>query len=114
MKAWMAIATTLGIIVATLILVSIVNAVAGNGDPEARPGDILGFLVIICSAIWVGIDAHRIETRKYQLNGVCRFIGQEKPITAAIGCLFLWVIAFPIYLITKGQITRGEIPLKQK
>lgn len=92
MKPGAAILTTLGILV-VIVLASQIHAA-------------LGSLIVLGTTIWAGIDASKIELRKYKLNGV------TSPATTVIACLFLWVIAFPWYLINKGKIERGEATLK--
>lgn len=92
MRPVAAILTTLGLLVAILVA-SQVHAAFGS-------------LIVLGTTIWAGIDASKIELRKYKLNGV------TSPATTVVACLLLWVIAFPWYLINKGKIARGEAMLK--
>lgn len=64
------------------------------------------FLVVIGTSIWVGVDASHLGVRRGRLAG--------SPLDMGVGswvvcCLFLWVIAFPCYLVARGkyQAMRG-------
>src|SRR4051812_19221764 len=60
------------------------------------------FLLVIGTTIWVGIDAGN------------RDWSQEKratrPAAWVIGCLFLWIVFFPYYLVKRsGTTKKGEL-----
>lgn len=58
------------------------------------------YLLVIGCGIWVYFDAKAIGARKGLLPGFFN-IG---PIGWALGTLLLWIIAFPLYLIKRGDI----------
>jgi len=90
----MAILITLGILVVSIVL-------SYNVHP------LFGFVIWLGTTIWAGVDAGKIELEKYRVNGV------TTSTNTVLGCLFLWIIAFPWYLINKGKIARGEVELKK-
>lgn len=65
----------------------------------------LGVVFFLGTIIWATVDAQKIELKKYQLHGI------TTPFNTFLGCLLLWLIAFPWYLINKGKIARGEAKL---
>lgn len=68
----------------------------------------LGWAVFLGSSIWAGVDAGKIQLKKYKVGG------PSSPAITVIGCLLLWVVVFPWYLINKGKILRGEVSLKEE
>jgi len=94
MKTGMAILTTLGFLFAMVVL--------GGIDP------VFLWAIFLTTSVWASIDASRISMKKYQLNG------PAGPISTLLGCLLLWIVVFPWYLVNKGKIARGEMPLKDK
>jgi hypothetical protein len=93
MKTGMAILATVGI----LIVMSIAWAI--------HP--FLGFAILVGSTIWAGVDAGKIEIKKYKVGG------PTTPAWTVIGCLLFWIVVFPWYLVNKGKIVRGEAPLRE-
>ncbi len=65
-------------------------------------------LIVLGSSIWAGIDSQKIGLIKYK-SGI-----SYHPVVLFIGLLLLWIIAFPWYLIVRGQILSGTIVLKDK
>jgi len=58
------------------------------------------FLVfVIASSFWVYFDAKTIGVKKGQVKGLAN-IG---PFGWLIGCLFLWIIGFPLYLAKRPE-----------
>jgi hypothetical protein len=52
------------------------------------------FLLYVTTSLWVLVDAKTIETKKGGING----LGNMGPLGWFLSCIFLWVIAFPLYL----------------
>ena len=92
MKAGKAILISLGILVIAII--------AGMFRPEGP------YIVILITALWAAIDAYRIGLSKYKVGG------PTGPVITFLGCVLLWILVFPWYLINKGKIARGEAVLK--
>lgn len=59
-------------------------------------------LIMLGSAAWAYSDAERIGLERYRT-------GLRSPVAVAVGCIFLWVIAFPWYLHVRHQITSGRM-----
>ena len=62
--------------------------------------------ILIGTSIWAGVDASKIELSKYKVGG------PTSTAFTVLGCLFLWIVVFPWYLVNKGKIARGAVPLK--
>ena len=90
-----AILITLGLFILMVLITAITDSTGGMG------------LIIIGSSIWAAFDASKIEAKKYKI-----FLGG--PVQTFFGCLLLWIVAFPLYLHTKGKIERGGAELKEK
>jgi hypothetical protein len=60
-----------------------------------------GYIIWVGTSIWAGWDAHQIGLSKYKLNVA------TSPATTFLGCLLLWIVIFPWYLVNKGKIARG-------
>ncbi|HEV7588973.1 MAG TPA: hypothetical protein VGO40_12725 [Longimicrobium sp.] len=63
-------------------------------------------LTVIGSALWVYFDARKLGLSRYRTG----LIGPE---VATIGCLGVWIIAFPWYLSARHKILHGLLPLKE-
>jgi hypothetical protein len=72
----------------------------------AMEAPALQALMIIGSALWVYFDARKLELSKYRT-------GLVSPEVVTIGCLGLWLIAFPWYLSARHKIANGLLPLKE-
>ncbi len=59
----------------------------------------LVWLVVVVSAIWVYVDARSIGVRKGLVTG----LGDMGPVGWAVSTLFLWIVAFPLYLVKRRQ-----------
>jgi len=93
MNPGMAILTTLGILVFGMI-----------GSSLTSP--IFFILIYLGTSIWAGIDACLINLNKYEVDG------PTGPVVTFLGCLLLWIVTFPWYLVNKGKLARGAAPLK--
>lgn len=60
-------------------------------------------IVILGTSIWVFIDARNIGVKKGLITGIANM----SPVMWLISCLFLWIIAFPIYLIKRPELKRA-------
>ena len=60
------------------------------------------WLLVIGSSIWVFFDATTIGVKKGQVSGVA----DMSPIGWLLGCLLLWIIAFPLYLSKRSEFQR--------
>lgn len=90
MKPWQAIIVT--------IVVMIIMVIANRTE-------VFG-VIIIASAIFVGIDAGKIKTKNYSYK-----FWPKSPVVWAICVWLFWIICFPAYLIIRGKIKSGQIPL---
>lgn len=66
-------------------------------------------LVVLGSSVWVLIDAHRLGLRAGR-DGKRRLLSND-PATWFFGCILLWIVVFPLYLVarTKSRGGRWEI-----
>jgi hypothetical protein len=60
------------------------------------------WLLVIGSSIWVFFDATTIGVKKGQVSGVA----DMSPGGWLLGCLLLWIIAFPLYLSKRSEFKR--------
>ena len=68
------------------------------------------FVIIASSAVWVYIDAKKLNTEKYKRT----FLSPPAwPFGAAFMVFMLWIIVFPMYISYRKKIINGEIPLKE-
>jgi hypothetical protein len=58
------------------------------------------WLAILGSAIWVGFDAHTLGVKRGRLGGGTLDMGVASWVVC---CLFIWVIAFPCYIVARGR-----------
>lgn len=65
------------------------------------------YLFVIGSTVWVGVDASRLGVRRGRLPGSAF----DMSVTSwVICCLFLWIIAFPCYLVARGRYQQLPAP----
>lgn len=83
-----------------LLLVVVVSALA---EPLQAP--VLPIFMLIGTAIWVYFDARKHDLERYKT-------GLIAPEVVAIGCILLYIVAFPWYLSTRHKIRTGQMPLK--
>lgn len=62
------------------------------------------FLIVIASAVVVGIDASKLGAGKHKLGGMA----DTSPITWALGVLFLWIVVLPVYLIYRPKLVAAS------
>lgn len=62
-------------------------------------GDRAVYVTVIVSSIWVFLDAKKIGVRKGQVSGICNM----GPGAWFLTNLFLWIIAFPAYLVKRNS-----------
>lgn len=60
------------------------------------------WLLVIGTSIWVFFDASAIGVKKGQVSG----LADMSPAGWLLACLFLWIIAFPIYLSKRSDFQR--------
>jgi hypothetical protein len=89
----------LGVTFALLVAIAIINAVAGT--PWA------GLLVVLATALWAAMDSSQLGLHKY--SG-----GIDHPILAFLVVGGLWIVCFPLYLVTRSRCIAGELKLKKK
>lgn len=65
--------------------------------------DVLFLLVVLGSSVWVLIDAKRIGVRKGLVDGIAN-IG---PWGWFFGCILLWIVVFPLYLIKRDTLKKA-------
>ena len=74
---------------------------------------VLGPLGFLVTALWAAIDSHRIELHKYKITG--SFVPSFGNSWSVFLFVFLlWVYCFPAYLIIRGKILKGIIPLRNE
>ena len=70
-------------------------------------------LGVLVTALWAAIDSHRIEIHKYKITGsFVPSFGNSWSVFLFV--LLLWVYCFPAYLIIRGKILKGIIPLRNE
>lgn len=83
-----------------VLLIVVATALA---QPLQAP--VLPTFVVIGTAIWVYFDAKKHDLERYRT-------GLIAPEVVAIGCILLYIVAFPWYLSTRHKIRNGQMPLK--
>lgn len=63
-------------------------------------------LVVIGTAIWATIDAKKIQISKFKVST------PETPLAVFFTVLFLWIVFFPVYLVSRGRIRSGKAELR--
>ena len=61
---------------------------------------VIVFLIVVGTAIWVWFDARTIGAHK----GLVKGVADMGPFAWFLCTLFLWIIAFPVYLAKRGAI----------
>lgn len=64
--------------------------------------EVVLWMIIIGSSIWVLVDSKSIGVKKNQISG----IGNMGPWGWFFACLLLWIIGFPLYLAKRGEYKR--------
>ena len=64
------------------------------------------WIVVIVSAIWVYMDARELGAGTYDLGGWA----DAQPWRWAVSVLLLWLIMFPLYLLTRPKLVVAASP----
>jgi len=64
--------------------------------------EIIILLVILCTSIWVLVDAKTIAVKKGQMKGMA----DMGPWGWFFACLLIWIIGFPFYLAKRGELKK--------
>jgi hypothetical protein len=78
---------------------------------SAMGANTLGFnptpLVVVATALWAAIDSSKLGLQKYR-SGIA-----HRPAVLFLGISLLWIVGFPWYLIARGKIRSGQLPLRE-
>ncbi len=66
--------------------------------------DMLIFLLVIGTSVWVLFDAKALGVKKGQISGIANM----GPTAWFFGCLLLWIVAFPLYLTKRDDFKRAN------
>lgn len=61
------------------------------------------WIVLVASSIWVFVDATTHRKRGTPVVSPTRHLTIGSPIAWAAGCLLLWIVVFPLYLVGRGR-----------
>lgn len=70
----------------------------------------IAFGVVFVSAIWVYKDSTKLNIARYKKTALSL---SSSPFGSAFVVWFLWIIAFPMYIVYRQKIIDGKIPLKE-
>ncbi len=59
--------------------------------------------LVVASSIWVHLDARKIGARKGLVSG----LADLNPAGWLVACLFLWIVAVPLYLIKRPALKQA-------
>jgi hypothetical protein len=65
-------------------------------------------IMIFGTALWAAIDSSKIQLKRYK-TGI-----SYGPVVIFLCFLFLWIVAFPWYLIVRSKIKAGTATLKNE
>ena len=88
------------------ILFSVVLFLFCGSLAAALETPALPAFMVIGTALWVYFDARKLGLSRYRTG----LLGPE---VASIGCVGIWIIAFPWYLSARHKILNGQLPLKE-
>ncbi|MFM6330475.1 MAG: hypothetical protein ACKPKE_14095 [Microcystis panniformis] len=94
------------------LLLTLLILVVGNGLDKITGIPIMGGIVLV-TALWAAIDSDRIEIHKYKIT-VSFVPSFSNSWSVFLFVLLLWVYCFPAYLIIRGKILKGIIPLRNE
>jgi hypothetical protein len=94
MKPLLAILFTIVLLAATLGLSELINF-------------NLTFFMVLGTSFWAGMDSLKLELKRNK-SGIA-----YSPVTIAIFCALLWIVAFPWYLILRQRILSDQALLKE-
>lgn len=66
----------------------------------------LNYFMVLGTAVWAAIDSSKIQLKRYK-SGI-----SYGPLMLFLGFLFLWIVAFPWYLIVRYKVKTGTAILK--
>jgi hypothetical protein len=64
-------------------------------------------VAVFGTSLWAAIDSSGIQLQRYR-SGIAL-----KPFVLFLGCLLLWIVAFPWYLSVRYRIKNGLAELKE-
>ena len=62
--------------------------------------DLLIYLPILASAVWVAIDSSRLGFEKRDLTGIAAM----GPVGWTLCVLLIWIVGFPLYLVKRNHL----------
>jgi NhaP-type Na+/H+ or K+/H+ antiporter len=65
-------------------------------------------IMILGTALWAAIDSSKIQLKRYK-SGI-----SYGPVVVFLCFVFLWIVAFPWYLIVRNKIKAGTATLKDE
>ncbi|MFZ0826008.1 MAG: hypothetical protein WAO02_01165 [Verrucomicrobiia bacterium] len=65
-------------------------------------------IMILGTALWAAIDSSKIQLKRYK-SGI-----SYGPVVIFLCFVFLWIVAFPWYLIVRNKIKAGTATLKDE
>ena len=92
-QLWIAIFLTIGLLAACSVIYKLT-------------GLDFSWIMVIGTAIWAAIDSSKIQLKRYK-SGI-----SYGPIILFLGFVFLWIVAFPWYLVVRYKIKNGLAVLK--
>jgi hypothetical protein len=95
MKTWITILFGLGTLAACIV------SAATKGEASAVVP-----ILIFGSALWAAFDSSKVQLSRYK-SGI-----SYGPVSLFFGCLLLWIVAFPWYLVVRSKIRTGTAVLK--
>ena len=93
MKPWLAILLTIGLIVTSVAISTIVSF------------DVT-WIMILLTSLWAAVDSSKLQLKRYK-SGIA-----YGPVVLFVGCTLLWIVGFPWYLIMRYRIKTGTAILK--
>ena len=68
--------------------------------------EILIFATVIGSSVWVLIDSSKLRENGKEVSR----LAATSPLVWFVCCLLLWIVAFPLYLITRPKLLQAAAP----
>jgi hypothetical protein len=65
---------------------------------------------VLGSAIWVYVDAKKLDIQKYKKTSLTL---STTPFGAAFVVMLLWILAFPMYISWRQRAIDGKLQLKE-
>jgi hypothetical protein len=70
-------------------------------------GSLLAAVVVLGSAMWAALDSASLQMKKYK-GGI------DHPLLVFVAVALVWIICFPMYLVTRARLLHGELKLKKQ